>query len=197
MQYVIGDDRYGHLVLPKSERKTILLLSDDMRTTSGIATMTREFVMGTVHRFNYINVGALVKHPERGKMIDLSDDISDKTGVPDCDVKVLPWNGYGEPDLIRQLLSQFDISAILHFTDPRYWVWLYDMEHEIRQHVPILYYTIWDNVGYPPDFAGDPTYNATYYASCDGLFCISKQTYGMVNRVVDAAYGDDIKKILL
>jgi ABC-type oligopeptide transport system ATPase subunit len=32
---------------PKVKRKKILLLSDDIRTTSGIATMAREIVMGT------------------------------------------------------------------------------------------------------------------------------------------------------
>lgn len=197
MQYNIGDTRYGHTVLPKNERKTILVLADDLRTTSGVATMTREFVMGTVHRFNYIHVGALVKHPEQGKMIDLSEDISDRTGVPDVDVKVIPWSGYGEPDLLRQLMTQFKIDGILHFTDPRYWTWLYDMEHEVRQNVPIMYYTIWDNVGSDRDFAGDPYYNATYYSSCDGLFCISKQTYGMVHRVIDRTYENEIKKIVL
>jgi glycosyltransferase involved in cell wall biosynthesis len=68
------------------------------------------------------------------------------------------------------------IDAILHFTDPHYWQWLYDSEHEIRQQVPILYYHIWDNLP-------DPIYNKDYYESCDWLGCISKLTYGIVNRV--------------
>ena len=68
------------------------------------------------------------------------------------------------------------IDAILHFTDPHYWQWLYDSEHEIRQQVPILYYHIWDNLP-------DPMYNKDYYESCDWLGCISKLTYGIVNRV--------------
>ena len=68
------------------------------------------------------------------------------------------------------------IDAILHFTDPHYWQWLYDAEHEIRQQVPILYYHIWDNLP-------DPMYNKDYYESCDWLGCISKLTYGIVNRV--------------
>ena len=78
--------------------------------------------------------------------------------------------------MLRKILSEFKIDAILHFTDPHYWQWLYDAEHEIRQQVPILYYHIWDNVP-------DPTYNKDYYESCDWLGCISKLTYGIVNRV--------------
>ena len=35
------------------------------------------------------------------------------------------------------------------YTDPRFWTWLYQMEHEIRQHIPIFYYNIWDDLPYP------------------------------------------------
>jgi len=62
----------------------------------------------------------------------------------------------------------------------------------VRENCPILYYTIWDNVGTPENhFGGDPMYNKDFYASCDGLFCISKQTYGMVNRVVKKGFDDE------
>ena len=37
-------------------------------------------------------------------------------------------------------------DAIMHFTDPRFWIWLYQMEHEIRQNIPIMYYNIWDDI---------------------------------------------------
>ena len=29
--------------------------------------------------------------------------------------------------------------------NPRFWGWLYHMEHEIRQNIPIFYYNIWDD----------------------------------------------------
>ena len=154
----------------------ILLLSDDLRMTSGIATMSREFVMGTVDRFNWIQLGAGINHNEAGKFVDVNADIREKTGVNDAELKIIPYNSYGDIVMLRKILSDFKIDAILHFTDPHYWQWLYDAEHEIRQQVPILYYHIWDNVP-------DPTYNKDYYESCDWLGCISKLTYGIVNRV--------------
>ena len=46
----------------------------------------------------------------------------------------------------------------LHFTDPRYWRWLYEMEAELRQNIPILFYHIWDDLP-------DPHYNRNYYES--------------------------------
>ncbi len=157
-------------------KKKILLLSDDLRLTSGIGTMSKEFVLGTVDKFDWIQVGAGVNHPDVGKVIDVSEDIRNRTGVKDADVKIIPYSGYGDISLIRKLLNTEKIDAILHFTDPHYWQWLYDNEHEIRQQVPILYYHIWDNLP-------DPKYNRDYYESCDWLGCISKQTYGIVHRV--------------
>lgn len=157
-------------------KKKILLLSDDIRVTSGIGTMSKEFVLGTVDKFNWLQIGAAVKHPENGKMVDVSDDVRKRTGVMDADVKIIPFDGYGNINVIRKILSVEKIDAILHFTDPHYWQWLYDNEHEIRQICPILYYHIWDNLP-------DPKYNRDYYESCDWLGCISKQTYGIVHRV--------------
>ena len=157
-------------------KKRILLLSDDLRMTSGISTMSKEFVMGTVDRFNWIQLGAGINHPENGKFVDCNDDVRERTGVKDAELKIIPYNGYGDIGVLRTILKEEKIDAILHFTDPHYWQWLYDNEHEIRQQVPILYYHIWDNLP-------DPSYNKDYYESCDWLGCISKLTYGIVNRV--------------
>ena len=158
------------------DKKKILLLSDDLRMTSGIATMSKEFVLGTVHKYNWVQLGSAVNHPEFGKIVDLNEDVKKRTGIEDANVKIYPSNGYGDINILRKLLDIEKPDAILHFTDPHYWQWLYDNEHEIRQRVPILYYHIWDNIP-------DPTYNRDFYESCDWLGCISKLTYGIVHRV--------------
>jgi hypothetical protein len=132
------------MVLPKEERKTLLVLADDLRMHSGIGTMTREIVMGIIHQYNIIQVGGAINHPDAGKIMDLSESMGEETGVPDCDVKIFPVSGYGEPGLVRDILQNYTPKpdAILHYTDPRFWGWLYHMEHEIRQHIPIFYYAI-------------------------------------------------------
>jgi len=159
-----------------AKKKKILLLSDDLRMASGIATMSKEFVLGTIHKYDWFQVGAAINHPEAGKILDLSEDIQKNYGIEDASLKVLPWNGYGNADLIRQLINSEQPDAILHFTDPRYWTWLYDIEHEIRQNVPLLFYAIWDDLP-------DPLYNRNYYESCDWIGCISRQTYGIIKRL--------------
>jgi glycosyltransferase involved in cell wall biosynthesis len=157
-------------------KKKILLLSDDLRMTSGISTMSRELVLGTIHKYDWVQLGAAIQHPEFGKVVDVNQDVRDRTGIEDANLKIYPNHGYGDINILRTLLAIEKPDAILHFTDPHYWQWLYDNEHEIRQQVPILYYHIWDDLP-------DPKYNRDYYESCDWIGCISKQTYGIVHRV--------------
>jgi glycosyltransferase involved in cell wall biosynthesis len=159
-----------------AKKKKILLLSDDLRMSSGIATVSKEIVLGTLDKFHWVQLGAAVNHPEKGKEIDLGNDVRKTTGIKDASLKIIPWTGYGDANILRELIMRHQPDAILHFTDPRYWRWLYDMEAEIRQNIPILFYHIWDDLP-------DPHYNRNYYESCDWMGCISRQTYGIVSRV--------------
>ena len=108
-------------------KKKILLLSDDLRMASGIANVSKQLVLGTVDKYDWVQLGAAIKHPEAGKVLDLNDSVREQTGVEDAWVKIYPFDGYGNADVIRQLLMTEQPDAILHFTDPRYWLWLYDI----------------------------------------------------------------------
>jgi glycosyltransferase involved in cell wall biosynthesis len=162
--------------IPKDQRKKILLMCDDIRTHSGIATVAREIVIHTSHHFNFVNVGAAIEHPEAGKKLDISVDTSKEAGIEDASVTLYPTNGYGNPSLVRQIISMEKPDAIFIITDPRYWTWLFQMEGEIRKQIPIAYLNIWDD--YPA-----PRYNESFYESCDLLMGISKQTVN-INRLV-------------
>lgn len=160
-------DKFSYV--KKEDRKKILLLCDDIRTHSGIGTMAREIVIGTAHHFNWLNVGAAINHPEAGKGVDISADVNKHAEIEDAWVRILPNNGYGDATLIRSLIQQEKPDAIFIFTDPRYWVWLFEIEREIRSQIPLFYLNIWDDLP-------APLYNKTYYESCDLLMAISKQT---------------------
>jgi glycosyltransferase involved in cell wall biosynthesis len=159
------------------KKKKILLLSDDMRMHSGVATMSKEFILGTIREFDWVQIAGAIKHPEKGKMMDLSLDAVKETGVEDASLVLYPTDGYGNPDMLREVLLREKPDAIMHFTDPRFWGWLYQMEHELRQTTPIIYYTIWDDLPFP-------YWNEPFYESCDLLMCISKQTYNIVKNVI-------------
>lgn len=172
--------------IPKDQRKKILFMCDDIRMTSGISTMAREIVIGTSHRFNWINLGGAIQHPDAGKRLDISDDTNNIMGITDSSVYIYPINGYGSPELVRQLIDIEKPDAIMFFTDPRYWTWLFQMENEIRRKIPMIYLNIWDDLP-------APLYNKAYYESCDTLMAISKQTLN-INKVV---LGDKAKNKIL
>ena len=163
--------------IPQDQRKTILLLSDDIRTHSGVGCQSRNIVLNTAHRYNWVNLGGAVKHPDTGKGFDLSQDVNKETGLQDSNVKVIATEGYGNESLLRQIINTEKPDAIIHFTDPRYWVWMYQMENEIRQQCPLVFYTIWDDLPYP-------MWNRNFYRSDDMLLGISKQSSNIVKNVL-------------
>jgi hypothetical protein len=162
--------------VPQGERKKIMLLCDDIRTHSGVATVAREMVLHTSHKYNWVNIGAAINHPEKGQHLDISGDTNSTTGLKDTSVTIYPSDGYGNPDLLRNLIKKENPDALFLITDPRYFTWLFQLENEIRKKIPIIYLNIWDD--YPA-----PMYNKEYYESCDLLMGISKQTVN-INKLV-------------
>ena len=172
--------------LPKDQRKKILLICDDIRMHSGIATVGREVVIGTSHKYNWVNIGGAIQHPDFGKRFDVSDDTNKNANINDSSVIIYPANGYGDHAFLRQIMSIEKPDAIMLITDPRYFTWLFAIENEIRKEIPIVYLNIWDDLP-------APYYNRAFYESCDVLFGISKQTVN-INKLV---LGDKAKKKII
>ena len=158
------------------KKKKIVIFSDDLRMASGVGTMTREFVMGTLKDFDWVQVGGAIKHPDAGKLVDMNDLVRKETGVEDANLRIYPVNGYGDQKMLRYIMKEEKPDAVMIYTDPRFWTWLFQMEHEIRQVCPIFYYNIWDDLPYP-------RWNEPYYESCDLIMNISKQTHNIVQNV--------------
>ena len=163
--------------LPLEQRKKILLICDDIRVHSGVATVGREVVMNTSQHFNWVNIAGSISHPEAGKRLDLSQSTNESNGLTDSSVFLYPVNDYGGPDVLRQIIELEKPDAIMLITDPRYFIWLFSIENEIRKNIPITYLNIWDD--YPA-----PLYNKAFYEACDLLMGISKQTVNINNIVL-------------
>ena len=161
--------------LPKDKRKKILLICDDMRVHSGIATVAKEIVLHTAQHFNWAQIAGAIKHPEKGKLFDLSHNINNDTGLTDSSVFLYPTDGYGNIEMVRTLIKRENPDLLFIITDPRYFMWLFNAEAEIRKNIPIMYLNIWDD--YPA-----PLYNREFYESCDLLMGISKQTVN-INKI--------------
>ena len=173
--------------IPKDKRKKIMLIADDIRVHSGVATVAKEIVLKTCQHFNWVNVAGAIKHPEKGKRLDLSKDTADLSGVEDASVMMYPVDGYGDPRIIREILNIERPNAILLITDPRYFMHIWNMEQEIRKQIPIAYLNIWDD--YPA-----PMYNRPYYEACDLLMGISKQTVNFNKLVLEGKEKNKIFK---
>ena len=173
--------------IPKNQRKKILLISDDLRLHSGIGNVSKEVVLSTAHHYNWVQIGGAINHPDKGKRFDLSQETNKMLEIEDSSVFIYPSDGYGDPFFLRQVIELEKPDAIFLITDPRYFMWLFNMENEIRKKIPIIYLQIWDS---PFPY---PLWNKPFYESCDALFGISKQTVN-INKVV---LEDDIKNKIL
>ncbi len=173
--------------IQKDQRKKIMLICDDIRSFSGIATVAKEIVIQTAHNFNWINIAGALDHPDKGKKYDISAETDRLSGITDSSVMLYPVDGYGNTDVIRSLIKIEKPDAIMLITDPRYFTWLFNIENEIRKKIPITYLNIWDS---PMPY---PLWNKPYYESCDLLMAISKQTKN-INEVV---LGDKAKNKII
>ncbi len=89
------------------------------------------------------------------------------------DFIIKPVDGFGNREVLRATLINEQPDAVIIFTDPRQFMWLWEMEDEIRQFCPILYWHVWDNDPYP-------TFNDVWYRSTDTINCLSWKTYELL-----------------
>ena len=67
-----------------AKKKKIMLLSDDLRMSSGVGTMSREFVLGTIDKYDWVQLGGAINHPEEGNVVDISESVQKEQNVEDA-----------------------------------------------------------------------------------------------------------------
>lgn len=147
------------------KKTKILMLSDHPLSFSGVGTQSLYLINGLIEtgRYSFRCFGGAMKH----KNYD--------TVVVNDDFIIKPTDGFGTPEMLRQVLASEKFDAMILFTDPRFFGWLFDMHDEIHNAgVPILYNTIWD-ARPTPKFQEHSVYKAV-----DQLNCISKLTRDML-----------------
>tara|TARA_R110000824_G_scaffold91669_4_gene222900 strand:+ start:341 stop:1612 length:1272 start_codon:yes stop_codon:yes gene_type:complete len=151
------------------KRIKVLVLSDHPFSPSGVGTQTKYMIEALLEsdKFDFICLGGAVKH---------QDYAPRKVEPWDDRFVIIPVDGYGSPDMIRSLMINHKPDILWFMTDPRFYGWLWEMEDEIRQHIPMVYYHVWDNYPYPE-------FNAKFYASNDLVVTISKLTSDVVRNV--------------
>ena len=152
-----------------SEKKKIFVIADHPLTPSGVGTQTRYFIEALLKtgRYKFICFGGAIQHHSYQPM--KTEDWGD-------DWIIYPVDGYGNQDMVRSVLRTERPDLLWFMTDPRFWGWLWAIDNEIRTHIPMVYYHVWDNKPYP-------LYNRTCYESNDVIATISKLTDDIVKTV--------------
>ena len=154
----------------------ILTISDHPLSPSGVGTQTRYFIealLGTGN-FTFVSLAGAIKH---------NDYRPTKTEEFGDDWVIYPVDAYGNPDVIRSIMRSHRPDMLWFMTDPRFFGWLWEMEDEVRCHIPMIYYHVWDNKPYP-------TFNKGFYDSNDVVATISKVTDDII-----ATVSPDVEKI--
>ena len=147
----------------------ILTMSDHPLAPSGVGNQTRYFIEALLKtgKFTFVSLAGAMKH---------DDYTPQKTENWGDDWVIYPVDGYGSPDVVRSIMRSHRIDMVWFMTDPRFYGWLWEMEDEVRCHVPMVYYHVWDNYPYP-------LFNKNYYDSTDVVATISKVTDDIVKTV--------------
>ena len=155
------------------KKTKILVLADHPLSPSGVGTQTRYFIEALLKtdRYEFICLGGAMKHENYDPMmVDPWGEL----------FRIIPIDGYGTADMIRSILQIEKPDVLWFMTDPRFYEWLWEIENEIRAHMPMVYYHVWDN--FPA-----PEFNGKWYRSTDEIVAISKVTHGCVKEVVPNA----------
>ena len=98
---------------PRKKKKKILLMSDDLRMHSGVATVSKDIVFETLNEYDWVQIGGAIQHPEKGKIVDMSKGL-EEFGIKDGYLRVYPVDGYGNEDILREVIALENPDAILH-----------------------------------------------------------------------------------
>src|SRR3990167_11102127 len=143
-----------------SEKIKILTLSDHPLSPSGVGCQTHYIMESLIKtgKYKIISLGGAIKHQDYRpiKFNEYGDDWI-----------IIPVDNYGTQDSIRSLLRTHKPDILWFMTDPRFYMWLWQIENEIRSLVPTVYYHVWDNYPYPK-------FNKILYDSTDVVVTISK-----------------------
>lgn len=144
-------------------KRKVLVLCDDPTKTSGVGCQARHLIEGLVKtgHWSFRCLGGAIRHENYDVKV-INDDFI-----------VKPVDGFGTPELLRNCLVTEKPDAVFLFTDPRFFTWVWEMEDEVHQICPIVYWHVWDNDPFP-------RFNDVLYRSTDLINCHSHLTYTLL-----------------
>ncbi len=166
-----------------TEKKKILIIADSPLVPTGVGTQTKYMIESLLKtgKYKFLCLAGAVRHSDYSiKSVNYREDantidVSNQAWSED-DWLIKPVNGYGDKNVIRSVMRDYKPDLLWFMTDPRFFIWLWEMENEVRKNIPMIYYHVWDN--YPA-----PEFNKSFYESNDLVCTISKVTDDIVKTV--------------
>lgn len=151
-------------------KKKVLLISDSMLHTSGVGLQSKYLAMGlaATGKYQIMQLGsAIYVPPEARGLMNVAPDIH-----------VLNMEGFSNLPLFRKTLIDYKPDVCIMFQDPRFFEpTILPMHDEIQQVCPLMYWHLWDNCDFTPDF------NMPMYNLVDHFNCINYDTYQFVKSI--------------
>ena len=104
------------------EKKKVLVLCDHPLSTSGVGCQARFLLDGLIKtgKYSFKVLGGAIKHNDYS-LVKVNDDLLIK-----------PVDGFGNPEMMRHLLATEKPDALFLFTDPRFFIWVWEMEDDFK-----------------------------------------------------------------
>ena len=151
----------------ENTKRKIVMLSDHALSTSGVGCQSRFLIQGLLEKgcWTVRQFGAAMKHENYNTIVVNPDFI------------IKPIDGFGNREMLLQAIAAEKPDVLLLFTDPRFFIYIWEMHDEINKICPIAYWHVWDN-------RPAPKFNKVLYEATDLINCHSHLTYEMVNEIV-------------
>lgn len=150
-----------------TKKTKILLISDHALSNTGVATQSKHLVDGLTNlgKYEVIQLGAAIYH-DSYDLVKVSEDFT-----------IIPVNGFGDKDTVRSMLVSYEPDILIIFSDGRFFNYIFEMEDEIHQVCPIMWWHVWDN-------RPAPYFNKIKYDCVDTINCISELTFDVCKTVL-------------
>jgi len=144
----------------------LLVISDDIRMPSGVGIQAYKLLTGLLKTGEYDIVeiaGSLFPYKRIEPIIYKG-------------IKLYPVsNGYGDQNIVRQILNIEKPDILLAFSDPRFFYYLFLIDNEFRTNTKLILYHTWDNEPFPK-------FNLPWYSACDKIVMLSKFSYDLLSK---------------
>lgn len=151
------------------KRRKVLWLSDHPLVPSGVGIQAKYVISGLLEtgEYQFVCLGGAIKHPDYKPQMVAPEQFGQNNWI------IYPVDGHGNKDLLRKLLAEERPDAVVLFTDPRFFTWVWEMEDEVRAVCPIAYWHVWDNDPIPE-------FNRPIYEATDFIMALSLKTFGIL-----------------